>query len=789
MSSFEFSPQIDQQYIDGAVGSPSWVNSTTASIPVSKTGDLGSNPNSPAIPLIIIIDRIRTGSPEHFGLLSDWQWKGIREKLLRAGITPTQVKIVSLNDFSPCGSNAIIVGFGEAVLEKLTGKHGIDKWQLSPLRFDGGILIPTFDLDRSRVEYDLGLFQEMAFQRMGEFSRKFPAPPVENFRLNPELEETFHLLDYIKDQPEVAVDVETGYGQINTVGFAWSESDALAINVLPDRCSDESYFKLWKKIAGVLEGPSRKILQNFVYDVSYFSAYGIRTENVTFDTMWAMKILYPELKANLGNVGRVYTRRPYWKDDGKVTDEEGGKKDWGNVRDWVKHYMYNCRDTSGTLEASRSQRKDLTVRGLDKFYETYIARLISPTLEMCSRGMPFSIERRDNLAKEIEAKVAEATKAFHETVGSEINPNSTKQVQSYLKSVGVTIPKKFDKKKGESRDTLDTGAVKKLRLKYPERRELAFLQDVKIYRKTLSSYINFDAAPNDPTIRYSLNMCGTETLRASGHCDPWGRGFNIQTIPREGGKVSVKSMMIAPEGKSFVEIDLKAAETYYVAYASACSKLISMLESKQDIHKYVAHAILRGLGKPPEDYSKKWRDLGKKTGHGSNYLMKEGTFVENVFKDMDMILSKKDAKIILESYFQEFPEIRQWHQSIRRELYNKGKLSSPSGWERYFYGRPGDDMLREAVAWTPQHTIPWITNRLMLYLCDERRNGNLDFHLHAQVHDALYLTAQDDRVCEIVESANKLNVWHPKIILPGGQMTIPIEIKTGKCLANMEEIK
>lgn len=737
--------------------------------------------------LFVILDKIRTSSPEHFGLLSEWQWKGISEKLLRHGVAPTSVTITTLADFKIPRGSFVAVGYGESVLRALTDKKGIDKWQLSPLPVGEGILIPTFDLDRSRSQYELGLYQEMSIQRLGEFSRKFPDPSKENFRLNPGLEETFDLLDYIKNQDEVAIDVETGYGQINTVGFAWSETDAIAINVLPDRCSDQAYFDLWRRITKVLRSPSKKIFQNFIYDVSYFSAYGIETENIDFDTMWAMKILYPELKSNLGNVGRIYTRRPYWKDDGRVADEESSKKDWGNVRDWTKHYLYNCRDTSGTLESSKNQRADLVSRGLSGFYSDYIRKLIKPTLEMCSRGMPLSLEGRDNLSREVTGKIEEAKKAFNDEVGEGVNPRSTKQVQAYLRKKGITIPKKFNKEKGESRDTLDTGAVKKLRLKHLELKELAFLQEIKAYEKALSSYINFGVRPNDATIRYSINMCGTETLRGAGYCDPWDRGFNIQTIPREGGKVSIKSMMVCPPGRSFVEIDLKAAETYFVAYSSACKKLIEMLETKQDIHAHVARAIIHALGRPQEDYSKMWRNLGKKTGHGSNYLMKEGTFVENVFRDMDMVLSKPDAKKILESYFVEFPEIKDWHREINRTLYRDGKLVSPSGWERYFYGRPGDDTLREAVAWNPQHTIPWITNKLMIYLCDQREKGKLDFHLHAQVHDALYLSASDDKICEIAETANKLNDWHPEIILPGGKMTIPVEIKIGKCLADMTE--
>lgn len=732
----------------------------------------------------IIIDEARTSSLDHFGLLSGWQWDSLRGKILRSGINPDKVSVRRLgSDINDCGT---IVGLGEASLRHYTDKKSIDKWHLSPLTTNcGKKFIPTFDMGRVQKQFELGLFQELALRRAAEeMGSQSYARISERFLLNPSLEETLDVLRKIKDEPELSVDVETGYGQINTVGFAWSASDAIAINVLPDRCGDSAYLELWRGINDVLSSGSRKIFQNFIFDVSYFSAYGVSVENVAWDTMWAMKVLWPEFKSNLGNVGRIYTKRPYWKDDGKVTDEEGSKKDWGNIRDWTKHYLYNCRDTTGTFEASAAQRADLKGRGLLAFYEEYVVRLMDPIREMCANGMPVSAEVRSRLQTETESTLSALTKDFYEKVGAELNPRSPKQMLQYLKDSKVKIPKKFDKERGIYKESADSAAIKKIRLKQ-DLPGLAELQQIKSLDKALSSYINFGLRP-DGRLSYSLNGCGTETLRFSGGKDPWGRGFNIQTIPREGGEVSIKSMFVAPEGYTFIEADLSQAETRYVAYASACGKLIEMLESKADIHKHVAYAILRALSLPDGEYSKEWRNLGKKTGHGSNYLMKEGTFIENVFNDMGKVLTKKEGRLILDAYFIEFPEIKMWHSQIRRELYQRRKLTAPSGWERYFYGRPGDDMLREAVAWAPQHTIPWITNHMMFHLIEERKKGNLNFQLLVQVHDALYLLVPDEWVPRVGRACLDVNAWHPKINLPGGRLIIPVEVEVAKCLAHKE---
>lgn len=749
-----------------------------------------------ASPLTLVIDKVRTSGPDHFGCLNGWQWDTLRAKLLKAGFSPDAVTIHLLSDLEAgrrtLDPGAFIVGLGEATLRHFTDKKSIDKWVLSPLKTkDGQDFIPAYDFGRMQKQYELNLYLDLvlrrSFEMVSTLSRGLQT--AENFLLNPGLEETLCVLKSLTDKPEIACDVETGYGQINTVGFAWSPTDAIAINVLPDNFSDHSYFRLWSAIRDVLETPGRKIFQNFIYDVSYFSAYGIRVRGDIWDTMWAMKVLWPELKSNLGNVGRIYTRRPYWKDDGKVTDEEGAKKSWGDIRDWPRHYRYNASDTTGTFEAAGRQRSDLDGRGLLAFFTGYVMRLADPIREMCANGIPLDLEQRARLRAETEERLASLLISFQEKVGSPLNPNSPKQLLTYLKSQGVALPKKFDRATGLYKESTDSASIKKIRLK-KDVPGLAELQDLKALGKALSSYLSFEVRA-DGCLSYSLNGCGTESLRWSGNKDAWDRGVNIQTIPREGGDVSIKSMFVAPAGFSFIEVDLRQAESRFVAYDSADKTLIDMLESGADVHSHVGNAILRQMGKDPsliprDEFKSTWRQLGKKAGHGLNYGMKAGVFVETVFNELDIVISKKDAELITQAYMGLFPGIPRWHAWIKNELYTKRKLTAPTGWERYFYSRH-EDALKEALAWRPQTTIPFITNQLMLYLIEQRKQGSLKFRLHYQCHDSLVMSAPEGEAESLMRACHRLDEWHPEIVLSGGRMVIPIESKWGKCMADLKE--
>jgi DNA polymerase I-like protein with 3'-5' exonuclease and polymerase domains len=156
---------------------------------------------------------------------------------------------------------------------------------------------------------------------------------------------------------------------------------------------------------------------------------------------------------------------------------------------------------------------------------------------------------------------------------------------------------------------------------------------------------------------------------------------------------------------------------------------------------------------------------------------------------MDLVLTKKEAHVILEAYHNLFPEIRlNWHAGIRRELNLKRKLTAPSGWERYFYGRFGEDMFKEAYAWRPQHTIPWILNRLMFHLVAERKAERLpQFRLIYQCHDSLTLTARNEDLEKIAKVCIETKPWQNGISLSGGTLIIPTEVKIGRCLAQLKE--
>lgn len=1053
-----------------------------------------------------------------------WDARILSQCIEAAGIPQHSVEFSIANDRTIDHLNAnknleVIVPLGSRALYMVTGQSSLEKYQLSPLDTVGRINCPkavaSYTPNQIKAQYNLKVYLTMALARAkegmaypGKWKRK-----KQNFIINPPLMKTLELLSFIKCKEHLAVDFECGAGIINTVGFAWSERDAIAIGTRPEDYTELEYMMLWNKIAGILEAPQiKKILQNNIFEDMYCSKYGIKMANVWHDTMWAQRVLWPEFKVGLGNVGRMYTSEVYWKDDGKSEASED-KKDWHNIKDWHRHYEYNClakgtkvytsqgilpideivkkklktaviswninrqkfefkpvtnwllkkhaekidwvrldfygsgkrgkllltpdhevltpsgwlaaeklkvhdvilnrgmkhnfgtllgtvlgdsslsdssskdtaylqcsqihkdlinlkrdifggtitesfretgygsntfytlyvpatwqlkiikklnpvehldklnslglalwymddgckqkgknphcklalqafkleerkqilkffkarygetgsldsagnlnmalkmsrkfcieigpfvpeqlryklpceapdfdmhdvacykslltnipnqiksiergvhkqhgymktsycisvannenfltefgivancKDTSNTYEAAFNQKEDLRHRGMHKFFYGYVMQMAPAISEMCSRGLPVNEPIRQKLETDTQLKIDELLKGMSEP----INHRSSKQKLELFKAKGYVIPKKR-KSDGSFRESLDELSLKKLRLKYGHDEDIKILLKTAKLEKALSSYIKFNYH-KDGNVRFMMNGCGTETLRFSSSLDPWDGGFNAQTIPSD-----FKCIFPAPEGFTWVNVDLKQAESRYVAYACGDTSLIEMLESPdKDVHKFVAAHI---FNIPENEVNYEQRQLGKKSGHGANYSMAATTFMESCLKEMDLVLSKKEASNVLETYHKLFPGIRMGQERTRALLRERGWLENPFGYRRYFYGRLDDNTFREAYAFEPQSSIPTLTNYLMLHLLRKREIGELNFRLHLQVHDSLLMLCAQGQETQLMDECLDTAAWHPELNMPAGKLIIPTETAQGTELNKLTE--
>jgi uracil-DNA glycosylase family 4 len=417
----------------------------------------------------------------------------------------------------------VIVPMGEEPLRLCTDKRSVSKWNLSILEGTGVLkgrkVIPLY-----APEYFSRVYKEIPFLTFGaqRIAEEMSSPEVRreerNYIVKPSLEQSLDWIERHMDSEWMSLDIETGAGQITCIGFAADSSEAISIPTWPKEYSPEDHYKLWRAIAKLCAAPSRKVMQNGIYDVTYLSRYGIRVRNHYHDTMVCQKLLHPELNMGLDTVARLYTREPYWKDDGK---------NWGLKQDVSQLYYYNAKDVALTLEAAHAQRLDLKKRGLSNVFR-HVMRFHAPACEMAWRGLPLRETKLLELRKETQNEITRLESILAEeskrVIGREINPRSVPQKKELLKACGYRLPVK------KGKESTDYESLLKLQLKDPESPLLGALIRLSGEQKKLSSYLNFKY-DEDKRVRFTHFIHGTETGRFSCKTDPWGKGLNVQTIP------------------------------------------------------------------------------------------------------------------------------------------------------------------------------------------------------------------------------------------------------------------
>lgn len=729
-------------------------------------------------PILFITDFQRVHCKAEGKVLSEFLGAPLHSALKRAGLYRADYDFVSLDgdrDILQTHPAKIVVPLGENCLNFLTGMTSISKWQLSFIQataeYGQRLVMPMYHPEHVMRFWQDHVYYQFGCHKLKEaISPEFKIPE-RKFHLNPPLQEALrYLKEEVMTAQAVAIDFEFGQGQINTVGFAISPTEAIAIKTLPDDYTPEEYHALFMAIANVMESNIPKIVQHAAIEVTWAARYGIQINNVVWDTMWANKFLYPELDKGLDNVGRIFTPFPYWKDD---------NDNWTNVRDWQRHLEYNCKDTTATYWAYLTQKETLEARKLLRFYEDFLMKFQSVIQEMCNTGLNVNPEAIEKMREELEREQTNYMKIIDQecqnAVGKTINPKSPKQLKETLAAMGMKIPTKRVKGKSDEQTSTDKKSLVKLRRKYPEAHILPALIGLSATNKKLSSYVNFDYERATNKVHYTLDGCGTETGRWSGFGSAWGNGFNPQTVPK-----AMRRFFVADPGHILVQIDLQQAESRYVAWDGPDAKLMELLDQGKDIHRYVAGKIFNKNEAFVTDLE---RQLGKKAGHASNYGTGPRTFAEMALVEMNYYLEEREAKDILEGYMQAFPGIRRRQQNIKQLLYQQRMLKTPLGRERHFFGRMDDATFREAYAYCPQSTIPDITNHLMLALWEQRDSIGLSYEeggrFLLQVHDSLLLQCTKDRLDEIVGFAKDLEAWHPDIVLSGGQLRIPVSVEFG----------
>ena len=564
---------------------------------------------------------------------------------------------------------------------------------------------------------------------------------------------------------KAAVDIESINCVPVCVGFAFNKHHAISVPLLrsigPNKLTDmgdNEIDECWR----IIDEQLRRIKiigHNFMYDEYKLGLIGFETPNVYSDTLIKTRVIFPELPdKRLCVVSSIWTREPYYKDDGK--EFKIGKSRIDNL------LRYNARDCAVEYEVDEIQEVDLHALAdkfnvpLVEYYYNYMMKKHKFYLKLQMTGKKVDLVRQ----KELKKKYTEMQGVVHEklvaAIGDDINVKSYPQVFNLLYKI---MKFKIRKRNPTSEDTIVSllGQSKK-----KEQKEILndLLEERRI-RDQKSRQISF-CPDYDGRCKSAYNISATETCRSSTGIlkkplRPKKIGLADHTISAHGrlGK-DIKSMFIRDSGKVIIQVDASQAEPRVVAVLSEDWELLKAFEEKVDIHRRTAGLIFGYTNKlelsadfqhPIVDFLPKdgpERYTGKTTRNAGNYDVKKHTFMTsfntNAQKyEIKMDISEWRAGQMLEIFHAASPNIRGvFHRDIKDAIDSSRVLIDPMGGVRVFNGRM-DDIYGEAYANIPQRTVAHLVQGAAIKI-DEELNGDTEILWAEEKHDALYLQAPEN---------------------------------------------
>ena len=619
------------------------------------------------------------------------------------------------------------------------------------------------------------------------------------FVIAPTEQETFEHLDYMykvgKSGVPISFDIETAhtenapFREVSCISFACSEDWAVSIPFMKfEGGSPTNYFlpptevEIWTRIAKILEDPSiRKVGQNLIYDSQFLlQRLGIVTTSESIDdTMIAHKTLYPDMPMGLGFICTHYTDMPFHKGDGKThiranTISEG-------------FWIYNAKDSLICQETMPKLRRDLTAFKNLSTYEAQV-KLIGPCTYMGTRGYKLDLQGLNAAHLQAQEQTAELQEQINSLVGSELNPNSPKQVKEFLYGRCGLPPYKQG---GEV--TTNEKALKKVSIKKEKRFELAatVAKLILAYRKIKkldSTY--YQVAHKDGRLVCSYKPV-TSTGRLASAEDAFGFGMNMQNQP-----YAVRKFFIADEGYLMFNVDLSQADNRSVAFIANDANMMRAFEEGLDIHSMTASLV---FGIPTDEIKQMDKEKvmcplgggdqthrywGKKCNHSLNFGMGTGKFSDA------LEIPLGEATDLWKKYHRAYPSVQGTYQAnIKRELYATRTLQNCFGRRHLFLGRFSESLYNEAFAFPPQsNTADCIDRQGLIPLFYDPQFREVD--LQSQVHDSITfqlplsmpIAAMLEVLYALKKSLEQPLVWN------GRKFILPAEFSAGWSLGTQVDL-
>ncbi|HEX7100270.1 MAG TPA: DNA polymerase I [Acidimicrobiia bacterium] len=517
-------------------------------------------------------------------------------------------------------------------------------------------------------------------------------------------------------------------------------------------------------LAPALADPGKPIVGHDLKEtVRTLMEAGYEVDGLEMDTALAAYVLNPSSR----NYDLTEVAGRYLGIELESPDRE--EPDQGTLFDSGPDLEAAGRRVAAIERLSDQLRSELEARDEVALFERFELPLVPVLARMELAGIGVDREYLEQMGDDLRSELNHLERRIHEIAGEPFNVNSTDQLR-YVLFDKLELP--VTKKTSTGKPSTDASVLEKL--DHPIIEALLRYRELEKLRSTyVDGYLPLIGP--DGRIHTRFNQMAATTGRLSSDRP------NLQNIPvrSETGR-TIRRAFIPREGWWFLVADYSQIELRVLAHMSGDKGLLEAFnETSADIHTATAARV---WGVRPEDVQPEMRRRAKMINFGLLYGMEAFGLASRLG------IPREEAAIHIETYFEQFPDVKEFMQGVVRQARNQGYTTTLFGRRRYLPELKSDNYRirqmgeRMALNAPVQGTAADIIKRAMIELDAAIRERDMQSTLLLQIHDELVLEAPPEELDELKELTVEVMEGVAELAVP-----LVVDVGVGKNLAEVKD--
>ncbi len=504
-----------------------------------------------------------------------------------------------------------------------------------------------------------------------------------------------------------------------------------------------------------------KIGHHIKFDYKVLKQYGINVEGLLFDTMIAHYLLNPDGRHVMEYLSEMYLNyKPISLES--LVGKKG--KNQANFRDvsLAEQTEYSNEDADLAFRLYQIFAPQLKKENLEDLFFKVEMPLMKVLAKMELEGIALDKEWLAQESIDLENDLRQLEKTIFELSGEEFNMNSPKDLGEVLIEKMQLDPKAKKTKSGQYATSEDI--LQKLSSKHDI---IQHILEYRTYQKLKSTYV--DALPlqidkDDHRVHTNFSQTTAATGRLAS-VNP-----NLQNIPiRTLRGQQIRGAFVANPGNKLIAADYSQIELRLIAAISEEENMIKAFQNGEDIHASTASKL---FNIPIEEVTKTQRSQAKTVNFGILYGQGAFALAEQTG------LSRKEAKEMIESYFETYPNLKKYMANQVVKAQEMGYVETILNRKRHLKDINSANFVvkahaeRNAVNAPIQGSAADVIKLAMIKIDEQLTANNLKTKMLLQVHDELVFEAPEEEL-EVVTALIK------KEMETAYETTVPLLVEVG----------